>query len=97
VVFDWQQIAVQLGESDLAWLAATSLTVPIRRGAEGDLVAAAGGSFDRYRLGLALPGLAVLLLAQRELPAPRARRFVAVSLERIAAALADNETSRLGR
>lgn len=95
VLFDWQQMAIQLGEADLAWLAATSLTVPVRRAVERDLVTAGAGDLDGYRLGLALPGLAVLLLAQRELPTERGRRFVAVSLQRIAAALADNETTRL--
>jgi hypothetical protein len=95
VLFDWQQMAVQLGEADLAWLAATSLTVPARRAVERDLVDAGHCDLDGYRLGLALPGLAVLLLAQRELPNERSRRFVEVSLQRIAAALADNETARL--
>lgn len=96
ILFDWQQMAVQFGEADLAWLAATSLTAETRRQIEEELVEAAGGRFDRYRLGLALPGLAVLLLAQRELPSERAERFVAVSLERIAAAITDNETAELG-
>lgn len=95
VLFDWQQMAVQFGEADLAWLAATSLTVETRRSVEADLVAAGGGHFDRYRLGLALPGLAVLFLAQRELTNERARRFVATSLRRISAAVADNETASL--
>ncbi len=89
VLFDWQQMAVQFGEADLAWLSATSLNVETRRRIDNDLVEAYGGSFDRYRLGLALPGLAVLLLAQREVAAERTRRFVAASLTRIAAALAD--------
>lgn len=95
VLFDWQQMAVQFGEADLAWLAATSLTTETRRATERQLVAAGDGHFDRYRLGLALPGLAVLFLAQRELPNGRARRFVATSLRRIAAAVADNETASL--
>ncbi len=95
ILFDWQQMAVQFGEADLAWLAATSLTVTTRRSVERALVEAGGGRLDRYRLGMALPGLAVLLLAQRELPDERARRFVATSLQRIAAAVADNETARL--
>lgn len=95
VLFDWQQMAVQFGEADLAWLAATSLTTETRRSTERQLVAAGDGHFDRYRLGLALPGLAVLFLAQRELPSDRARRFVATSLRRIAAAVADNETASL--
>jgi aminoglycoside phosphotransferase (APT) family kinase protein len=96
VLFDWQQMAVQFAEADLAWLASTSLETPIRRRVEGDLVDAVGGDRDRYRLGLALPGLAVLHLAQRELPSERARQFVGQSLQRIAAALADHEVGRLG-
>ncbi len=97
ILFDWQQLAIQFGEADLAWLAATSLTVDVRRRIERDLVTAGGGRHERYRLGLALPGLAVLLLAQRELPSARARRFVATSLRRIATAIADNDTAALGR
>ena len=89
VLFDWQQMAVQFGEADLAWLSATSLEVATRRRIDTDMVEAYGGSFDRYRLGLALPGLAVLLLAQREISTDRTRRFVAASLSRIAAALDD--------
>lgn len=89
VLFDWQQLAVQFGEADLAWLSATSLEVDGRRRLDDDLVNAYGGSRDRYRLGMALPGLAVLLLAQRELGGERTRRFVAVSLKRIAAAVGD--------
>jgi hypothetical protein len=95
ILFDWQQMAVQLAEADVAWLAATSLDVAVRRRVEHDLVEAAGGDWDRYRLGLALPGLAVLFLAQRELPTDRARRFVGVSLRRIAAALADHRVGEI--
>jgi hypothetical protein len=91
ILLDWQQMAVQFGEADLAWLAATSLDVTVRRKVERDLLVAAGGTIDRYRLGLALPGLAVLLLAQRDLVNERARRLVAMSLQRIAAAVADHE------
>jgi len=91
ILFDWQQMAVQFGEADLAWLAATSLDPAIRRSIEADLVRAGGGTMDRYRLGLALPGLAVLFLAQRELPNERARRFVATSLQRIADAIVDHD------
>ncbi len=97
ILFDWQQMAAQFGEADLAWLAATSLTVAERRRIEADLVGAGQGDRDRYRLGLALPGLAVLLLAQREMPTERGRRLVGESLRRIAAAVADNETAALGR
>ena len=96
ILFDWQQMAAQFGEADLAWLAATSLTIADRRRIEAELVTAGGGDRDRYRLGLALPGLAVLFLAQRELPTERSRRLVAESLRRIAAAVADNETAALG-
>lgn len=96
VLFDWQQIAVQFGEADLAWLAATSLVPEIRRSLDRDLVSAYGGDFDRYRLGMALPGMAVLLLAQRDLTTTRARRFVGVSLQRIAAAIGDLEVATLG-
>ena len=95
VLFDWQQMAVQFGEADLAWLAATSLDPAVRRSVERDLVAGYGGDFDRYRLGFALPGLAVLLLAQRRLLTERERRFVATSLERIATALDDLDVASL--
>lgn len=91
ILFDWQQMAVQFGEADLAWLAATSLDPDVRRSIEADLVEAGAGTMDRYRLGLALPGLAVLFLAQRDLPNDRARGFVATSLQRIAAAIIDND------
>ncbi len=96
VLFDWQQMAVQFGEADLAWLAATSLDVATRRTVEAEMVAAHGGSFERYRLGLALPGLAVLLLAQRHLSTVRTKRLVALSLERISTALADHDVAALG-
>jgi aminoglycoside phosphotransferase (APT) family kinase protein len=89
VLFDWQQMAVQFAEADLSWLAATSLDVETRRRVDDQLIAAHGGDASRYRLGFALPGLTVLLLAQRELPTERANRFVGVSLQRIAAALDD--------
>lgn len=95
VLFDWQQIAVQFGEADLAWLTATSLDPAIRRTCERDLVAANGGDFDRYRLGFALPGLAVLLLAQRELTTEREVRFVATSLKRIITAVDDLDVAAL--
>lgn len=89
ILFDWQQMAVQFGEADLAWLAATSLDVAVRRQVDSDLVTAYGGTLDRYRLGFALPGLTVLLLAQREAATERTRRFIATSLQRIAAAIED--------
>ncbi|MEM8925302.1 MAG: phosphotransferase [Actinomycetota bacterium] len=97
VLFDWQQLAVQLGEADVAWLAATSLRVEDRRSIDRELVAAYGGGIDRYRLGLALPGLAVLLLAQREVADDRTARFITTSLQRIGAALVDLDVAALGR
>ncbi len=95
VLFDWQQMAVQFGGADLAWLAATSLDAETRRSIEPRLAETGGATMDDYRLGLALPGLAVLFLAQRELSTERATRFVAVSLERIADAIIDNDTTSL--
>ena len=91
ILFDWQQIAIQLGEADLAWLAATSLTVDDRRHADTELVSAYGTSLDRYRLGFILPGLAVLLLAQRRVNDSRSTRFISTSLTRIGSALSDLE------
>lgn len=96
ILFDWQQLAVQFGEADLAWLAATSLEVEVRRQIDDEIVRTYGGNTDRYRLGFALPGLAVLMLAQRDFPTERARRFVSVSLQRIAAALDDLDVAALG-
>jgi len=89
ILFDWQQISRQIGEADLAWLAATSLTVETRRNAEQQLVSAYGTSFDQYRLGYLLPGLAVLALAQRQADDERSRRFITTSLQRIGSALDD--------
>ncbi|MGF1599517.1 MAG: phosphotransferase family protein [Acidimicrobiales bacterium] len=89
VLFDWQQLAVQIGEADLAWLAATSLTVDDRRRADRALVEAYGTTVDRYRAGLVLPALAVLLLVQREADDERTRRFIAASVDRIGTAVAD--------
>lgn len=97
VLFDWQQLGRNIAQADLAWLAATSLEPEVRRAVEGELVerhAAAVGhdpaeAHRRYRLGMVLPGLAVLLLAQRELATPRAARMVATSVRRISAALDD--------
>lgn len=100
VLYDWQQIGVQFGGADLAWLAATSLTPPRRRSLERDLLdhyRAAGGElgWDDYRLGFVLPGLAVLLLAQREPADERAERFIATSVARIGTALDDLEVARI--
>lgn len=94
VLFDWQQLAIQFGAADIAWLAATSLEPDVRREAEPDLLAHAGVTLDEYRLGLVLPGLAVLLLAQRQLDSERTERFVATSLYRIGHALHDHEVHR---
>lgn len=91
VLFDWQQPALQLGAADIAWLAATSLTPEARRDIDTDLAAAGGCSLDAYRTGLLLPGLAVLLLAQRVADSERSAAFIATSLRRIATAVADLE------
>lgn len=91
VLFDWQQPALQLGAADVAWLAATSLTPERRRALDSELVAAGGCTLDAYRTGLLLPGLAVLLLAQRAADSERTVRFIATSLRRIATAAADFE------
>ncbi len=93
VLFDWQQIAVQFGEADLAWLMATSLDPDTRRACTGEVIDHYGADVDRYRLGLVLPGLAALLLAQRQADHQRTRRFVATSLRRIAAALLDHDVA----
>ncbi|MEM7337531.1 MAG: phosphotransferase [Actinomycetota bacterium] len=89
IVFDWQQIAIQAGAADIAWLAATSTTVEVRRTVDHDLIAAYGTTPDAYRAGLVLPGLAVLLLAQRHADSERTRTFIATSLHRIGHALSD--------
>lgn len=91
VLFDWQQPAIQLGAADVAWLAATSLTPETRRTLDADLAAAGSCTVDAYRTGLLLPGLAVLLLAQRAADSERTARFIATSLRRIATAAADFE------
>ena len=91
VLFDWQQPALQTGAADVAWLAATSLNPETRRALDADLAAAGGCTLDAYRTGLLLPGLAVLLLAQRAADSKRTARFIATSLHRIATAVADFE------
>lgn len=93
ILFDWQQTAFQLGEADLAWLAATSLKPSVRADIDEELIRSYGGSLDRYRLGFVLPGLAVLLLAQRDAPDERTQAFIAESLVRIATALSDFEVA----
>ncbi len=95
VLYDWQQMAVQFGAADLAWLAATSLTPTLRRALDRELIEAYGTNEDTYRLGFVLPGLAVLLLCQRELTDERSHRFVATSLARIGTALVDLDVDGL--
>lgn len=96
-LFDWQQIAIQAGEADLAWLAATSLEPRVRRSCEGDLVAryalrmnrSFDEAWDRYQKSMIVPGLAVLMLAQRRTEG-RLQRLVDVSVERITSAVIDH-------
>lgn len=97
ILLDWQQIAVQIGEADLAWLLATSTRPEVRRSIEVDAVrryaAGVGRPFDqaweRYRSGLLVPGLAVLLLVQRQATG-RMADIVVRSVERISSALIDH-------
>jgi len=97
ILFDWQQIAVQFGEADLAWLLATSVDRSVRRSVEGDILASyamarrqdAATTWRRYVIGMALPGLAVLMLAQRAVDDERSERLVRTSIERIADAVID--------
>jgi hypothetical protein len=96
-LFDWQQVAIQAGEADLAWLAATSMSPRVRRSCEIDLVEryavrmnrSFDETWDRYRAAMIVPGLAVLLLAQRRTDG-RLQELVEVSIQRIAAAVADH-------
>ncbi len=98
ILFDWQQIARQPGVGDLAWLTATSLEPSVRRAVEPTLLAAyrqAASLDDRhYRIGFALPGLAVLLLAQRVAVDARTEAFIATSLRRVGQALVDWDVAR---
>ncbi len=97
VLFDWQQVAIQFGESDLAWLLTTSVERDTRRSVEGDIIASyamarrqdAATTWRRYVVGMVLPGLAVLMLAQRTIDDERGHRFVRSSIERIADAVID--------
>lgn len=97
VLFDWQQLAIQFGEADLAWLLATSATPDTRRSVESDLLASyalergqdAATTWRRYVTGMVLPGLAVLFLAQRITDDERTERFIETSIERIATAVDD--------
>lgn len=95
ILFDWQQIAVQPGPADLAWLAVTSLTIETRRALDQALVATYGTSIDHYRRGLILPGLTVLLLAQRLTTNLTTKNLVVTSLRRIASALIDLEVTSI--
>ncbi len=103
VLFDWQQIAVQFGEADLAWMMATSVVPNRRREIEAAVVAEYGlargqdaaTTWHRYRLGMVLPGLAVLLLAQRQRSNPSVERFVTTSVARIATAVNDLAVSEI--
>ncbi len=97
VLFDWQQIARQPGVTDLAWLIATSVEPAVRASAMDAIIdaysAALGHAVDNesLALGFVLPGLAVLLLAQREVDSDRTGRLIATSLRRIGRALVDLE------
>lgn len=101
ILFDWQQIAHQPGVADLAWMAATSLASDARRLADDDLVRLYGEftgnpvGIDAYRAGFALPGLAVLLLAQRQATNDRTRAFITTSLQRVGQALVDLDVVKL--
>ena len=103
VLFDWQQMAVQFGEADLAWLLSTSTTPETRRDVEADVIASyalargqnAATTWERYRLGMVLPGLAVLFLAQRETADERTEQLIATSLERIGIAVDDLAAAEL--
>ncbi len=104
VLFDWQQMAVQFGEADLAWLLATSVTPETRRSIEADVVASyalargqdAATTWQRYRLGMTLPGLSVLFLAQREVDSGTTEQLIATSLGRIGSAVDELGVADLG-
>lgn len=95
ILLDWQQITMAFGESDLAWLLATSVTKTSRAEFETPAIehyaklrgSSVGETWDRYRLGLVRPGLAVLLLATRESTDSRISALISQSLERIAEAI----------
>ncbi len=97
VFFDWQQISRQSGGADVAWLLATSLEPATRRAIQTDAAtvygdAAGVSSADAaaaIRIGYLLPGLAVLMLAQRTPDTPRTEAFIRSSITRIAAAVAE--------
>ncbi len=89
VLFDWQQVMINPGEYDLAWLTATSLTVENRRRFERNLIEAYGGDFDVYRAGFAIPATLVLMLVQRQMRSGRLKDVTEASLKRIGQALVD--------
>lgn len=97
VLYDWQQIALQAGEADLAWLLATSVPSTDRSSVEPVVIARYAqltgrkpeAVAERYRRSMVGPGLAVLLLAQRS-AAGRLANVVATSVERIGAAVRDH-------
>ncbi len=96
-LLDFQQLAVQTRGADLAWLLATSLDPDVRRAHWSGLMGAYSEATGRpiheaeeaTRIGTLLPGLAVLLLVQREVSDGRGRAMVARSVERISAMVAD--------
>ncbi|MFW2382760.1 MAG: phosphotransferase family protein [Acidimicrobiales bacterium] len=96
-LFDWQQMSIQAGEADLAWLAATSMSPRVRRSCEIDIVERYAvrmnrefdHTWDRYRAAMVVPALAVLLLAQRRAEG-RLQQLVETSVRRIAVAVADH-------
>ncbi len=103
ILLDWQQITLSFGESDLAWLLATSVTTADRSVFEAQAIdryaklrsSSATETWDRYRLGLVRPGLAVLLLATRESQDSRIADLIGVSLERIGEAIAAHDIAAL--
>ncbi len=98
VLFDWQQIAVQAGEADVAWLLATSLEPSTRAEVLPQAIERYAARRSRsiehvteqLRTSWILPGLSVLFLAQLQADTPRTEQFIRTSIERISAALADS-------
>ncbi len=98
VLFDWQQIAWQTGAADVAWLLATSLEPEVRRAVRHEVTSAYAQARDTtdeladaaIRLGYVLPGLAVLMLAQRASTNERTRAFIRTSVERIGLAVVED-------
>lgn len=95
VLFDWQQLAWQTGGADIAWLLATSLDPEIRRKIHTDVrrvyAEVTQTSLDTAEasimMGYLLPGLAVLMLAQRPSTDERTNAFIQTSVERISKAI----------